>query len=344
MKIYRFLFAVVSLMFPVLLSANSFCVAPAPSSGHITEQGNDFASIDWDAVPGALSYEVTTTDTDNGQVVAQVIVTNNNHTQGSLIAGSHYEIEVRSSYCTAGPYGEPLSFNVHTDIVIVDIILQMQCVEEVNTSQTPVLAGDETILDIQENGCYRIQLETDVTGEPKTVEIGLKLASNGQLLAGNLEGNPSEFEMTGQGPVLGRFASGDENIQLFSLAMNQQGPQYRSINFEWLAEADININYCSNCQFVYDNDRDKLQMEEEQSQAVNIKMHPNPVNSLLQLQIPQEGQVQVYDLNGKQWFYADAFGENQTMALDVNSWPSGTYILRWHQADLPPLVQYFLKH
>ncbi|WP_367392163.1 hypothetical protein [Lewinella sp. LCG006] len=347
MKIrHHFFHLLLLLLSSPLLFAQSLCIAPVPSSGTVISQGSDFAIVHWDNVPGAASYQIRTFEATTGNLINQTITTTNNYDQQGLFPGVDYTIEIRASYCPDGPYGGPLSLSVKTDIVIVDIILQMECSNEGNTSSYPVLAGDVLELDFDQFtiGCYAVNIETIIGEEIVNIDLALKQLPGGQLTLGNPSYNPLGFQLNGLGPVIGSFYGTEQNgrTPLFLLTLVKNSQQNLKVEFEWLLDATITVTACNGCEFIYDG-HDEIRVLTEQVSATDLKISPNPVNSLLLLQRPQEGLLQIWDISGRNWLNLAPNGDQHQLEIDVSHWPAGIYIMQWHQPDLPPYFKYFLK-
>ena len=69
--------------------------------------------------------------------------------------------------------------------------------------------------------------------------------------------------------------------------------------------------------------------EEALTQELDLLLFPNPAQDIVNLQTSaHEGQVRIYDLNGRVWYQSPAF----TSQIDVSQFPAGMYILEL-QAD-----------
>lgn len=328
------------------LSASTVCEAPAPASGQIIDQASDFASVSWSAVPNALSYQVETTETSTGTLVASEVVYNTTYSRGNLNPGEEYSFNIRASYCQHGPFGEGLAIHFQTEVIVVDVILQMECAEG-TTDTGSYSVGDIMTIDLSEGGCYQLSVKT-LTSNPQ-IEIDLAITrmnnGNGPVLIGNFASNPNEFNMYGNGPVAGVMNFDEGNLPLFNMnSINILGNTY--LRAGWLQDVEVTLTRCPSCELTLGGGMHPLEMEGdiEPETPISVKLAPNPVQDVLQLDLDVAGQVEIWDMTGRRWASLGKENPQVHYNLDVRNWPAGTYIVRWHSPDNPPGVQYFLKH
>jgi hypothetical protein len=324
------------------------CPAPAPTAGAILEEGDSFISLRWEEVPGAISYEVTTVDLNEGSSVSTNVIDFSEHLESNLEADNDYQFEIRASFCWGGPYGEPLVLRAKTTIIIVDVILQMECEDDgLETIYSGLVStGDNTNIDISSNdeGCYLIDLST--TNLNPNVDLSLVISNNGagKLKLSNFLSNASNFQLWGNHPVKGVLVNPPPGGNKLLLNVDARRDKYGDFQakFTWFEDMDINISYCADCKLIKPGQA-RIAPPLITKEANDIKIYPNPVVNLLQLQIPKKGLVQVWDLTGRRWFDAES-EDNEVFEINTTNWPPGTYILRWNEgSDSPQRIRHFLK-
>lgn len=342
-------FTILLLLFSVFsLSAMTNCPAPAPSTGAIVEEGSNFISIRWDEVPGAISYEVTTIDANSGENMASDITEGSQFAQLDLQVDREYLFEIRASYCWGGPYGQPLVLRAKTTIIIVDVILQMECLDDelIPIYSGSLETGDKTNIDISpdDEGCYLINVSS--TGLDPNVDLSMIIKANnwGGLTLSNFLSNISNFQLFGLGPVLGVLTNPNpfKTIPIMSVSGKKNKNGDLEAEFIWLQDVIVTVSYCPDCELIKPG---HLRVSPSTfAQSTEIKIYPNPVANLLQLQIPRKGLVEIWDLTGRRWFNREVQNDEEDFAIDTNNWPSGTYTLRWNEGSgSPPKIKHFLK-
>ena len=329
------------------LSAMTNCPAPAPVEGAILEEGDSFVQLYWEEVPGAMSYEVTTVDLDEGSSVSTNIIDFSEYLESDLEADKDYQFEIRASYCWDGPYGEPLVLRASTTIIIVDVILQMECEDdELETLYSgPVSTGDDTDIDIplDDEGCYLIEFSTTNLDPNVNLSLVIKNNGGGKLSLGNFLSNASNFQLLGNRPVKGVLANPPPTKNTSIVNINARKGKFGNFytQLTWLEDVYLTISYCADCELVKPG---QARITTTTTTKTNdIEIYPNPVANLLQLQIPMKGLVQVWDMTGRRWFNAES-EDNEGFEIDTTNWPPGTYTLRWNEgSDSPPKIRHFLK-
>lgn len=328
------------------LSAMINCPAPAPASGAIVNEGETSIELRWEEVPGAMSYEVTTIDlSESGGTVLTSIIGGNEILQDDLETGKEYQFEIRASYCGGGPYGEdPLVLRAATTIVIVDVILQIDCDEDPEIIFSgSVSSGDHTNLEIptDDEGCYLFEFSTQDLDPNVELEMVLTTNQQGGLTLNNLVSNINNFQLSGKRPVKGEIDDGfNKNILLLDADARKKKDNFQTV-FNWYEDMELTISYCADCELIMpvpgrpDNTSTK--------EISAIKIYPNPIANLLQLQIPRKGFVEIWDLTGRRWFSTES-DDYENIEIDSSNWPSGTYTLRWNDHNNnPPEIKLFLK-
>ena len=259
-----------------------------------------------------------------------------------------------SSNCTTNEFAQQLQLLSSSSIVVVDIIPAYNISDPGATRSHGSHATSEyepydkvTLeLDINDPGQYHISGITTGTNSV-AFDFTLTYLPNGDLMVGNSLGNPSNFDIVGDGPAFGKFqASGSSNWgNLFKIENDWGKSGGIDAVITWLEEIDATITYASN-----------YGQGNPQSFAVNPntgatatqdilpEVYPNPVQDILHWNAPSSGHLAIYDMAGRQWFEGEITEEDHSLAqISVANWPSGSYILRWTTTENIPQTKHFVK-
>lgn len=88
-------------------------------------------------------------------------------------------------------------------------------------------------------------------------------------------------------------------------------------------EAYINGNVCS-FQF---NDCIVSNQSETLNLLNNVKVYPNPVVSLLYLEVPQDSRIRISDMHGQTLIHTVSNNQNEKLEIDLEHFASGIYLL-----------------
>ncbi|MEL7222675.1 MAG: T9SS type A sorting domain-containing protein, partial [Bacteroidota bacterium] len=131
-----------------------------------------------------------------------------------------------------------------------------------------------------------------------------------------------------------------KNTLLLDIEARRKRNEFQTV-FNWHSDMLLNIYYCEDCELIRPAGARPADITTKEIDG--IKIFPNPVANLLQLQIPKEGFIEIWDLTGRRWFSAKS-DEDQNFEIDSSNWPPGTYTLRWNDIDNnPPEIRLFLK-
>lgn len=337
---------------PYLLDAQLDCIAPSPASVMTTEAGNEEITVAWEAVPDALLYQVSVVDESNGNLIAVQQTTATQYTETALTPGGSYAFSVQASYCNASQavFGAPTVLSARTSIIVVDVILQINCNGRGKTTTTTYSLGDILSFDLpaQGKGCYLLHAETTNTEPPVAFDLLLRDNGNGQLYVGNSINNPSYFQMIGAGPVFGQYQPSAlpglwQNLFMLNSGVGTQGGL--TVNFFWFEDIEVTLTYCADCGSSGGNSPfiDFAANPSHQTPQRDIRIAPNPVKSLLNLNLPSAGQLSIWDAAGRLWGQHTIGPDQSTLELPVDHWPPGTYFLRWESSSGRPTIKHFIK-
>ena len=113
--------------------AEDVCELPAPAALFVTNVTNTTITINWTHVTGAVQYQITAFDMDNGVPLPTNIVTippaqPATYTLTNLPMATNIKIGVSATSCLGGNFGQEISLVQKTDaVIIVDIIVQSPC-------------------------------------------------------------------------------------------------------------------------------------------------------------------------------------------------------------------------
>ena len=269
--------------------------------------------------------------------------TSTSYTIDNLLSGEEYSISVRASYCEFGPFGAPVDVSFQTEIIVVDVILQSGCIDQLNGINDHYAAGETTTFELEETGCYLLQVQA--FSNPQ-IEFSLAFTSlgNTSTLIGNFESNPANFHLLGNGPVNAVMINGEGSVPL--LTMNSSQQQWgAAMNLNWEQDVSMSLIRCSECNFTFGDETRPL-ISNFNSGIVSdriLELYPNPVQDQLNILLPTPSQVEVWDLVGRKWATLGQTNPYRTYRLEVSKWPAGTYVVRWQNPNGVPEVHYFLK-
>lgn len=319
------------------------CPGPAPSDFGVASQTHTTIELEWEDVLSAQSYEIRTFDANTNTLINVDTIVTNSYLQENLQPGGTYDFELRSSYCLTGPYGTSSTLTSNTNIVVVDIIFQMECLDDINNgSMEEVEAGSQTTIEISPNdeGCYIMSLN-DPTEPDSLILLLLDTDFENQLFVGDFAGNSEGFNMSGDGPLYANIGSERDNrsMDLFEMRM----AKYRgnvAVEINWQADMDMMIIYCEDCGESDPNP--ELQAIPERSAAAAIQAYPNPAKDQLTIYTPEtrNGQLEIIDTSGRRWHSSS---NHSGLPIDLSNWPQGVYFIRWSAPESAPVIQQFLK-
>ncbi len=330
-------------LFSTSLLAQTSCPAPAPTQINVVSQSHTEIELDWPSVAGAQAYQLRTIDATTGTQINLDTVQTEGYIQEGLLPGQEYIFELSSSYCIEGPFGDPITMRSPTNIIVVDIIFQMECLDPVDTgSNEEVEAGDISQIPINTNpdGCFIITVP-DPNNEGDPMSLLISTSSDNSIFVGNFNDNADRILLNGNGPLNGSITHPRTRteIELFSIQMIKDRGGV-NVEIAWEIDTDINILYCSDCS--WSDDFQVVPLITSTSNSTPT-IYPNPANNLFTIEMSnQDATVEVFDLNGRKWF-AQNFTAFESLQLNVSTWPSGTYIVRTKSDQQAPLLQHFLK-
>ncbi len=345
MKLWHFLLSLLLLNCALNLKATTLCEAPAPAVVQATTVSNDHATISWSPVANAQSYLVSTTQINTGVIVASAIVSGTSYSVNNLTSGEDYNISIRASYCDFGPFGPPLEASFRTEIIVVDVILQSGCVDEPNAKEDEYAAGDVLNIELDVPACYLLHVESLGTEPQFEFSLAFTSLKKTRVTIGNLESNPGNFALLGNGPVNGVLLNSGGTIPLLTIkSVYQQGVSYA--NIVWQQNVATTLVRCSSCNFSWGGGIQPFIADGTPSTTSDamFQLYPNPVKEQLNIKLPAPAQVEVWDMVGRKWATLGQREPHQFYSVDVNDWPPGTYIVRWCVPNRPPEARYFLKH
>ena len=332
-------------LFTNFVLAQGTCPAPAPSQLNVVSSSHTEIELDWPSVSGSQAYMLRTIDATTGIAINLDTIVTEGYLQENLNPGQEYIFEVSSSYCVAGPFGDPIVLQSPTNIVVVDIIFQFECMdltEEQTTEQ--IEAGESSSIPINPDGCYIVTFPNP-NDDGETFSLLIGNSSSNSIFVGDFANNPDDFVLDGSGPLNGsvQHPRNRTDIELFSMQMIKTG---RGTNVEIACEIDteVTVVYCNECSWSDNGLQPGFGLESyTPSSNTVLTIYPNPANDLFTIEMTNEGAtVEVFDMNGRQWFRQSLEGSS-SLQIDASNWPSGTYIVRSKSNEQAPLLQHFLK-
>lgn len=337
----KYFFLIVLFLCSVLtLQATSRCAAPAPRSASIDHQEQTSTTISWSNVPNARSYQIVMSELYSRTVLETVqISAQTTYTFARQTPGVVYHYEISASYCNGGTYG--FATDIISGTAIVDIIIQLVTQGHGAQFNAALPSGIGFPFNFSPSAplCYIVNGVTTAESPNVAFNFALRAGNEEPIRIGDLGPGISNFWMTGANPI--EAHSGSINLFWLHATNFEDGPDLILTPHTPL---DLAITLYDDCEFL--DGMTELQGHDDVArpeQAIDI--YPNPVQDLLQVQIPETGTVEIWDFAGRQWYSREATESVTKQEVDVEAWPTGTYMLRWYPPNKQePVVQYFMKH
>ena len=328
--------------------AQSSCPGPAPNQFSVLSQSHTEIELSWQAVVGAQSYEIRTFDGFTGTLLHTDTIFTTQYLQDGLTPGGTYDFELRSSYCEEGPFGIPAQLTAQSNIVVVDIIFQFECLDATQEGTTETeQPGSLTTIDLaqEQTGCVILSF-SDPNDPGQVMSLILSTDYQNQLQVGNLMTSNPNLVLLGNGPLSGMLNSGGPRPEpLFAMEMSLEADSHPFVSVQWEQETEVSVTYCSSCEWLnigigLIEDSGSTEYEDD------IQIFPNPTREFINVDLNHStGILEVFDLQGKQWHQQliTADHEDDQLEIWVNNWPSGMYFLRISKPDTEPTVESFVK-
>lgn len=325
------------------------CPGPAPNQFTVVSQTHTEIELAWQTVTAAQVYEIRTYEAGTGNLINTDTTSVEHFLQDGLQPGGVYNFELRSSYCANGPFGPAAQLTAQANIVVVDIIFQFECLDQMDDGQVETVeVGDLTMIEMPEdqNGCYILSF-TNPNNPSGTLSLILSNDFQNQLNVGSLASNSPDLQLAGNGPLVGMI---NEPLQprpspMFSMEMKTEEGLDPLVTVQWEQATDVSVVYCSDCG--YSAPGMGLTQEESTIDRVStMKIHPNPAQDGIQIFTqPMDGTLEVFDLSGRLWYQRELTAEQATdgQRISVSEWPNGAYFARFRSAGSPPIIQSFMK-
>lgn len=330
--------------------AQSTCPGPAPGQFTVTYQSHTEIGLAWQAVSGAQAYEIRTYDATSGTLISTDTVTTEQYLQAGLQPGTSYDFELRSSFCENGPFGIAAQLTAQSNIVVVDIIFQFECLDQMdNGVAETVQAGELTMIEMpeEETGCYILSFTNP--NEPDSVlSLVLSTDFHNQLNVSSFADNSDNLRLSGDGPLTGMLSTSVQArpSPMFSLEMRVEDETDATVAVQWEQATEVTVVYCSSCHLSGSN-MGLIRNSSPQAEALAVlRVHPNPAQEVINIQIDTEaGILEIFDLSGRLWHRKDLSPAASFQQLEVliNDWPNGAYFARIRSAHAPPVIRPFMK-
>lgn len=307
------------------LHAQAECALAGPSDLQVVFVTPTTAEVDWTEVPGAIGYDVVTVDVSTGTIVSSLYTVDNVILIAGLQPGRTYDVTV-TTRCEGGGIGGSSLVRLTTNIVVVDVVLELNCnpglpTQSGTSPSNSVLTlgmdpGDEIMIEGtllgQVTRNFEVVFIPDYTTSPQEFHLA-PTADYTQLVTVSAGGNGNDpsIMLTQQNLVLAnfepKFSNGSGLLEL-----------------HWQQDVHVKVYRCSGGK--------KRVADDDDDDSQGITISPNPTNGWFRLHSTERTPLIITDMNGQVYYESDlAVGE--TPEIDATSWPNGTYIVRTVKND-----------
>jgi hypothetical protein len=345
------------------------CMLPSPVI-NIIETTETSISVEWEPIDGAVAYQLNLYLYGNQELIQQIQTEETSYTFNDLSPGTFYEIGSQSG-CTLDTYGpetqeKPKAYTRNGLVIIVDDLrIEEECEGGVTAYGQSFQASvnyDPLVPLLSGRG---ILLKIEITGNAPSMFLNdffevVVFENNSPSMPGNLSIAILQYYMH-------RIAVDQQSNSIFINNPNNPNQWYFVCKVKDILNASTNmvevgwgmdvITDSENCvdysihiptgQHLVAQPTSTVtpgNTPGEHSTATSTKQssttisspvaYPNPVSDRLTIELPtQGGNVQIMDINGKVWHQVNT--QDLRLTVDMNNWPTGTYILRYDDGKTP---------
>ncbi len=317
------------------------CTLPAPTGlvGSITPQ--NLVNLTWNAVPGAVDYEIKTIQFSTGIILNTTYTTN---TSIVINPGSPqcYTFEVTAG-CGFGQYSDKSTTTDPPLCIewVIDLVINRKFKDEGCTTMTHFESriSDFINIDIQENVAQLLTIKR--VGSNDQIKIALGEVAELNHIKFNKEtgslGNLFTLSCAESGTGLKEiFVKTCQSIDRPNLRLNFRPGAHPILTVTDLDlyEYTVSLATCSDEDLLPKN-RSSLSTKTNQEPLVSAT--PNPFSNEINLYLPdmesEHTTIQLFDLTGKLYYSKLSGLSTNQVTIPTSELPTGIYILRTQTAD-----------
>ncbi|MGH1436004.1 MAG: T9SS type A sorting domain-containing protein [Lewinella sp.] len=363
----KFLFSkVLSLTICLIIYSSTIfaqdCTLPAPDL-NIIEETEHSISFEWEAVDGAVLYQINLYIHDGEELIQQVQTEENFLTFHDLPASTVFTIGAQSG-CTEEAFGPETikGEKARTQSGLVIIVEDINIADPINCE----IAGDDAftmtvgsvpLAPLSIAGAIYLNIYITTPGSPIEDEFfeivvfkNTMTSFPNNLLVGVLQAHTNRIFIDRNNNIF-MNEYGRPNNWHFVTQVNDVLAPGNILEMRWVEDVIVSYNNCIGFSYTitpppghHNPALTSQNTPGEHSTATTTKQssttpaspvtYPNPVADRLTIELPaQGGNVQIMDINGKVWHQVNT--QDLRLTVDMNNWPTGTYILRYDDGKTP---------